>query len=61
MSKRKKVLFHEYFSEWIDLYKVGAVRDVTLAKYKMTLQHLIKIAPDLELSKLLGILDTTNL
>ncbi|MFW7387481.1 site-specific integrase [Vagococcus fluvialis] len=52
MSKRKKVLFHEYFSEWIDLYKVGAVRDVTLAKYKMTLQHLIKIAPDLELSKL---------
>ncbi len=52
MSKRKNILFHEYFSEWIDLYKVGAVRDVTLAKYKMTLHHLIKIAPDLELFKL---------
>lgn len=52
MPKRKAVLFHEYFTEWIDLYKVGAVREVTLAKYKMTLQHLREIAPNLELRQL---------
>lgn len=52
MSKRKEVLFYEYFSEWIELYKVGAVRNVTLAKYKMTLYHLKQIAPKLNLSHL---------
>lgn len=52
MSKRKEVLFYEYFSEWIELYKVGAVRNVTLAKYKMTLYHLKQIVPKLNLSHL---------
>lgn len=48
----QEVLFHEYFSEWINLYKVGAVRDVTLAKYKMTLENLRKIAPDVKIGEL---------
>lgn len=48
MLSNEDVLFHEYFSEWIDLYKVGAVRDVTLAKYRMSLQHLKKIAPNVK-------------
>lgn len=52
MIKEESVLFHEYFREWIDLYKVGSVRDVTLAKYQMTLKHLIQIAPEVELEKL---------
>ncbi|HCM90007.1 MULTISPECIES: site-specific integrase [Vagococcus] len=50
--KNKDILFHEYFSEWIQLYKVGAVRDVTLAKYKMSLNHLKKIAPDIKVSEI---------
>lgn len=52
MLKNKDILFHEYFSEWIQLYKVGAVRDVTLAKYKMSLNHLKKIAPDIKVSEI---------
>jgi len=44
--------FHEYFSEWIDLYKHGAVRNVTFQKYQMTLQSLKKIAPELKMCDL---------
>jgi len=29
----KNSYFHEYFKEWIELYKVGAVREVTLINY----------------------------
>lgn len=52
MFKESTVLFHEYYAEWIDLYKVGAVRDVTLAKYRMSYQWLKKISPHLKLSEL---------
>ena len=44
--------FHEYFSDWICTYKEGAVRPVTLAKYKQTLIQLKKIAPDVTLAEL---------
>ena len=30
--------FYEYYAQWIDIYKKGAVRDVTLNKYLMTLK-----------------------
>lgn len=30
------VLFNEYYRNWIDVYKQGAVREVTLNKYHMT-------------------------
>lgn len=52
MLNKKDVLFHQYFSEWIELYKVGAVRDVTLAKYRMSLEQLKKIAPQIIMSEL---------
>lgn len=52
MFKESSILFHEYYAEWIELYKVGAVRDVTLAKYRMSYQWLKKISPDLKLSEL---------
>lgn len=45
MFQREDLLFHEYFLEWIELYKVGAVRDVTLSKYRMSYTNLKKIAP----------------
>lgn len=53
MNKKKKdVLFHEYFEEWLELYKVGAIREITLNKYYMTLQKLIELAPNLRLSEI---------
>lgn len=52
MLSSKDDLFYEYFSEWIDLYKVGAVRDVTLSKYLMSLEHLKKIAPNVKISEM---------
>nr|HRM13983.1 hypothetical protein [Flavobacterium sp.] len=54
MAKKKKAtqLFHEYFSEWIGLYKEGAVRTITLDKYYMSSQWLKKLAPQLKLYEL---------
>lgn len=44
--------FHEYFSEWMKLYKHGAVRPVTYQKYVMTLRRLMEIAPRLKICEL---------
>lgn len=54
MSRKKKTtqLFHKYFEEWIELYKVGAIRDVTLRKYYITLQRIEELAPDLKINEL---------
>lgn len=51
-NKQKEQLFHKYFEEWIDLYKVGAVRTVTLRKYRMTNQRIIELAPKLRMKNL---------
>lgn len=50
MSRKKKStqLFYEYFGEWIELYKVGAIRTVTLKKYYMSRQRILELAPDLK-------------
>ena len=42
-------LFCDYYDQWTQVYKDGAVRKVTLNKYKMTLSWLRKLAPDLRL------------
>lgn len=47
-NKKAKQLFSEYFEEWIELYKVGAVRPITLKKYYISKQHLEKLVPDLQ-------------
>ena len=41
----KILLFHEYYENWISVYKDGAIRKVTLDKYKMTLSWLKKLIP----------------
>lgn len=41
--------FYEYYAQWIDIYKKGAVRDVTLNKYLMTLKWIEILAPSLRL------------
>lgn len=44
--------FCDYYARWIDVYKKGAVRWVTLKKYQMTHQWLCQLAPDLRTSEL---------
>ena len=45
-------IFHKYFSEWIEVYKLGAVRPVTYQKYLMTLRRLSELAPSLKICEL---------
>lgn len=50
VKKRKSSqLFHEYFEEWIEVYKVGAIREVSLQKYYITHSYLKELIPDLTL------------
>lgn len=44
-------LLCDYFDYWIDLFKKGAVRDVTLEKYVNNANWLRRIAPDLKMSQ----------
>lgn len=46
------LLFCDYYSDWIRLYKEGAIRDVTMKKYRLTQTWLKKLAPDLRLCDL---------
>ena len=50
--KGEAQLFYKYFEEWIELYKVGAIRQVTLQKYYMSLQRVTEIAPNLKMNNL---------
>lgn len=45
-------LFCEYYAKWIEVYKEGAIRKVTMDKYRMTLSWLVKLAPKLMISDL---------
>lgn len=45
-------LFCDYYENWIKVYKEGAVRNITLQKYKMTLSWLKKIVPTLQLKNM---------
>ena len=42
-------LFYEYYAQWIGVYKEGAVRKVTMDKYRMTLSWLKRLAPNIRL------------
>lgn len=44
-------LFCEYYAKWITVYKKGAIRKVTMDKYLMTHQWLIKLVPDLKVAE----------
>lgn len=48
----KDTLFHEYYAHWIMVYKEGAIRKVTMDKYRMTHQWLKKLIPDLRISEI---------
>ncbi len=48
----KMQLFYEYYRQWIDIYKKGAIRDATMAKYLMTQKWVEELAPNLKMSEL---------
>ena len=43
----KNEIFHIYYQKWIMIYKHGAIRKVTMDKYLMTYQWLVKLVPEL--------------
>lgn len=49
---RGSELFYEYYARWISVYKEGAIREVTMRKYLLTLSWLKKLIPDLSVSEL---------
>lgn len=42
-------LFCDYYSQWVSIYKEGAIRKVTLDKYLMTQSWLKKLIPEVKL------------
>ncbi len=46
------MLFHEYYQKWITVYKEGAIREVTMQKYRMTQKWLKKLIPNLKINEL---------
>lgn len=52
MKKDSEKVLHKYFIEWVEMYKVGAIRDTTLEKYYISHKHLVNLAPNLRLKDL---------
>ena len=48
----KGTCFYEYYQQWVDVYKKGAVREATLSKYLMTQKWIEKLAPKLKVAEL---------
>ncbi len=48
----KETLFCDYYKQWIEVYKRGAIRDATMAKYLMTNKWLERLVPDLRIMNL---------
>lgn len=49
---RKTDLFYDYYSQWIIVYKEGAIRNVTMKKYILTKSWIKKLAPNLKICEL---------
>lgn len=52
MNEKGSELFYKYYERWIRIYKEGAIRDVTMKKYEITLVWLKKLMPQLSLCDL---------
>ena len=48
----KTQFFCEYYKHWIEIYKRGAIREATMAKYLMTQKWLEKLIPELKVEEL---------
>ncbi len=47
-KNKKNRYFHDYYEEWIKIYKDGAIRKVTMNKYILTLNWVKKLMPKLK-------------
>lgn len=52
MSRKKEMLFCDYYDEWVETYKEGAIASVTLDKYYNNGKKLREICPKLLVSDL---------
>jgi integrase len=53
LDKIKKTdLFYQYYAQWITVYKEGAIRDVTMDKYRLTEKWLEKLIPQLQICEM---------
>lgn len=52
INRQQEELFCSYFERWINVYKVGAIRSVTMKKYLLSLSWLRRIAPNMRLYEL---------
>lgn len=48
-KQNKKETLYDYFDRWIRVYKEGAIRKVTMDKYKLSLSWIKKLVPNLRL------------
>lgn len=51
-ANKKEMLFKDYYAQWVKVYKEGAIREVTMDKYRLTQSWLDKLVPELRLSDL---------
>ena len=51
-ANNSNTLFCDYYKQWITIYKEGAIRPVTMKKYYMAHQWLLKLIPNLTLEEL---------
>ena len=51
-SNKETMLFCDYYKQWISVYKDGAIRPVTMSKYNMAYQWLLKLIPTLQINNL---------
>ena len=51
-ANKEEMLFKDYYAQWVKVYKEGAIREVTMDKYRLTQSWLDKLVPDLKLRDL---------
>ena len=52
MKAKRKYLFSDYYEEWINIYKRGAIRKVTMDKYLLSLSWVRKLEPKMKVYEL---------
>lgn len=51
-ANQEETLFKDYYAQWVKVYKEGAIREVTMDKYRLTQSWLDKLVPELKLRDL---------
>lgn len=51
-KNKSNQLFHEFYEEWVEVYKEGAIREVSLQKYYITQKYLEELVPNLKVGEI---------